>query len=529
MKGSLSNMKKLTAFVLAMIMVLTMAPMVSHAEDNDLVTVTFMMSEQADQVLRQDTIVLNYIKENFGIDIQIQAIPSSDYATKLATSLATGDIADVIYGATTVNTAAADMEELFVNLLDYQDLMPNFFSLAYDENNETRRKATAGFITTNSEGNDAMYILRKMEYNRVDIAPISAIRGDLLDELGLERPTTWDELYDVMLQIKAAHPDVYFFSSRATIQRILACLAYGMGSGGFGTFDSIGIYLEPDTDTWVYGPTQESFRNVIQYLANAWNDGLVDPDYASNSANDLWEKITTGKVVYYNDNNSFISRVFAPAFTAAGNDDWYFELLRPLANDVTETRALRYELDWSDGVIISKDCPALERVLALFDWMYSEEGADVLNFGIEGESYYVDENGNKMIVDSIIEQTTGAADQYAAINSIIGTGIWGMSMYIDEGIYRQVYGDLFFEQGDIIRGWTEEGLFDYKYTTPSFTTEEQEEVTELSLELQTLFDSNIDAFVTGTRSMDEWDSFVQDQINAGCDRLVELYNQAYQR
>lgn len=525
-------MKKITALFLALLLTISMLPAASFAQEyseDDLVTVTFMMSENANQTLLQDTIVMDYIKKNFGLDIQIMAIPESDFATKLSTSFATNDLADVTYGVSTAKIGGFDLEYMLVNLMDYADQLPNYFGLAFDESNPTRYEATQSFISQNSEGKDAMYIMHKMEYDRVDIAPISAIRGDLLDELGLERPTTWTELYDVMLAIKKAHPDVYFFSSRSGAQRILACLAYGMGSGGFGTFDTTGIYLEPDTNKWVYGPTQESFRAVVQYLANAWKDGLIDPDYATNDSNNLWEKISTGSVVYYNDNNSFISRIFEPAFTSAGNDDWYFELLKPLANDVTETRALRYELDWPDGIVIKKDCPGLDRVLAFFDWQYSPEGARVMNFGVEGESYYIDENGNPMIVDSIMEQTAGAADQYAAINSVIGTGIWGMAMYVDEGIYRQIYGDLFFEQGDIIRGWTEEGLIDYKYTTPAFTVEEQEEVTELSMELQTQFDSNIDAFITGTRSMDEWDAFVQEQLNAGSERLEEIYNTAYNR
>lgn len=527
-------MKKILALILVLALALSVAP-VSLAEtaqgyaDDDLVTVTFMMTENANQALLQDTMVMKYIRKNFGLDIQILAIPSSDYDTKVSTAFATNDIADVTFGVTTQKLGAFDLEDMCVNLLSYKDALPNYMGLAYDENNKTRYEATQTFVSQNSDGEDAMYIMRQMEYNRVDIAPISAIRGDLLDEQGLERPTTWAELYDCMLKIKAAHPDIYFFSSRAGTQRILATLAYGMGSGGFGTFDKIGIYLEPETNVWTYGPTHENFRTVVQYLNNAWNDGLIDPDYASNDANNLWEKISTGKVAYYNDNNSFIARIFAPAFAAAGNDDWYFELLKPLANDYTATRALRYELDWSDGIVIKKDCAGLDRILNFFDWQYTPEGARVMNFGIEGESYYIDENGNPMIVDSIMEQTAGAADQYAAINSVIGTGIWGMAEYIDEGIYRQIYGDLFFEHGDIIRGWTEEGLIDYKYMTPAFTAEEQEEVTEISLELQTQFDSNIDAFITGTRSMDEWDSFVQDQLNAGAERLEELYNAAYNR
>lgn len=523
-------MKKLTAVVLALALALSMTAISFADGAEEPVKVTFMMSENANQTLLSDTMVMKYIKENFGLDIQILAVPGSDYSTKFSTAFATNDIADVTFGATPQNLAAFECEDMLVNLLDYKELLPNFMALAFDESNPDRIKATKSAMSVNSEGKDALYVMRQMEYNRVDIAPIVAIRGDLLDEQGLARPTTWAELYDCMLKIKEKHPDVYFISSRAGIQRILATFAYGMGSGGFGTFDKTGIYLEPTTDKWVYGPTKPEFKSVVQYLANAWKDGLVDPDYASNDANNLWEKLGTGKVVLYNDNNSFIARTIHPAFKANGHDDWYFELLRPLGNDVTPTpRALRYELDWPDGTVFKKDCPHLEKILKFFDWQYSPEGARVMNFGIEGESYTLDENGNPVIVDSIMEATKGAADQYAAINSVIGTGIWGMAEYIDEGIYRQIYGDLFFEQGDIIRGWTQEGLIDYKYATPAFTADEQEEVTELTMELETQFESNIDQFVTGTRSMDEWDSFVQDQISSGADRLEEIYNAAYAR
>ncbi len=519
-------MKKLTALFLALIMVLSMAPM---ALAEEVVQVKFMMSESANQPLLQDTPVLNYIKEKFGVEIVYQAVPGSDYGTKVATAFATGDIADVTYGISAAQLAACDAEELFLNLLDYKDQLPNFMGLVMDESNPTRYAATQAAISKNSKGEDAMYIMRQIEANRVAIAPISAIRGDLLDEQNIPRPTTWTELYDAMLKIKEKHPDIYFFSSRSKLQRIVACLAYGMGSGGFGTFDSLGMYLEPETGKWTYGPVEESFRAVIQYLANAYKDGLVDPDYATNSSDNLWEKLGTGKVAYYNDNNSFIARTIHPAFAKGGHDDWYFELLPPLKNDVTGTaRVLRYELDWPDGVVISKDCENLDKVLAVLDWLYTDEGAEVTNLGVEGETFYVDENGNKLIVDSIMEATAGAADQYAAINSVIGGGIWGLAQYIDEAPYRQIYGDLFFEHGDQIKAWTDAGEIHYKYVVPSFTVEEQEEVTELTMNLETVYNSSIDAFVTGAKSMDEWDAFVAEQVEDAA-RLCEIYNTAAAR
>ena len=521
----MKSTKRLLAALLAAIMILVALPVAAMAEEEPL-EITLMLSEQSLQPVLQDTVTIKFIEDKFNIHITLMPIPSSDFSTKLSTVFATADLPDLIAGVAMNDIRNYDLGDMLVDLYDYRDCLPTYLGLIEADD---RINATKTYEVTEEDGETSLYLMRDLEYNRIDIAPIGAIRSDLLEELGLEMPTTWDEMYETMKAIKAAYPDVYFFSSRNGTNYMIGSLAYAMGSGGFGTFDTTrGMYYEKDSDSWVYGPTSANFKNVIQFLANAWQDGLIDPDYATNTRDVLWEKISTGKVVYFKDNNSFIARVFQPAFEAAGNN-WNLKIVPPLANNVTETRELRYERDWSDGIVINKDCPEVERVLEMLDWCFSDEGVKVMNFGVEGETYYLDDDGNPMMVDSIMEETAGSTDQFNAIQSILGVGCWCWTPYIDEGTYLQTSGSLFIDMGKEIRGYTEEGLIDFKALTPSFTTEENEQVADLELKLDTVFSSNIDAFITGSRSMDEWDAFVADLQNAGSADLEELFNTAYKR
>lgn len=518
-------MKRMLSLILAIFMLLAMGSFAVAEEE--MITISMMVSEASSQPYLQDTAPLRYIKENFGIDIQYMAIPESDYATKISTVFATNDLPDVVRGVNMNTIGSYELEDMVVNLMDYKEIMPNYFGLVDAEDRINSQKT---LWQTDSEGNPALYLLQRLEYNRIDIAPIGAIRGDLMEELNLEMPTSWDELYDVMLKIKEAHPDVYFFSSRNGTNWLLGMLNYTMGSGGYNTNKSDPMYLEPETGLWTYGPTQEYFDETVAFLAKAYADGLVDPDYATTTRDDLWEKITTGKVVYFKDNNSFLSSVFEPAFDANGHEDWYFDIIPPVANsNIEDVREIRYERDWKEGLVFSLDCPEIERVLKMFDWCYSYEGMMVTSFGIEGETYYVDETGYPMVVESIIEETRGATDHLKAVQGVLGVGTWSWTPYINEATYLQTAGPLFLEQGEEIRGYTDAGLIDYKAYTPAFTLEESEEIAEIEMELQVIFESSIDAFIKGERSMDEWPELVEELKDAGSERLEELFNEAYNR
>ena len=253
-------MKRILALLLTVMMMAALLPAMASAEEP--LEITLALSEASLQPILQDTANIKFIQEKFGIHINLQPIPSSDYSAKVASFFSTNDLPDVLAGASlSTFQGIEDIDEMLVDLYDDRDCLPTYLGLIEADD---RINATRTYETLEEDGSKSLYLMRDLEYNRIDIAPIGQIRKDLLDEQGIEMPKDWDELYAAMLKIKEKHPDVTFFSSRGGTNRLIGALASPMGSGGFGTFDSTrGMYYEKDTDKWTYGPVQEAFKPVI--------------------------------------------------------------------------------------------------------------------------------------------------------------------------------------------------------------------------------------------------------------------------
>ena len=62
-----------------------------------------------------------------------------------------------------------------------------------------------------------------------------------------------------------------------------------------------------------------------------------------------------------------------------------------------------------------------------------------------------------------------------------------------------------------------------------FTPEEGEQLSMLRTDLETMLTENEAKFITGERSLDEWDDYVKELESAGMSDYVELYQTAYER
>ena len=62
-----------------------------------------------------------------------------------------------------------------------------------------------------------------------------------------------------------------------------------------------------------------------------------------------------------------------------------------------------------------------------------------------------------------------------------------------------------------------------------FTKEEQEELATLQANTLTVFNANIDKFITGDRPVSEFDAFVQELKDQGAEEMETIYNAAYSR
>lgn len=93
------------------------------------------------------------------------------------------------------------------------------------------------------------------------------IRTDVLDKLGLKKPTTYDELYQVMKKMKEANPDSYPFTARAAngltgTENLINPISFAFGSG-YTTFNGTKVYYEPKDKTYKFGPRCQSSKRLL--------------------------------------------------------------------------------------------------------------------------------------------------------------------------------------------------------------------------------------------------------------------------
>ncbi len=483
---------------------------------------TWMIAE-SDIPLKDDILTLNWLRENMNVDIHIMAVPDSDYSTKLSTMIGTDSLPDVVeIDASTAKMIAAS--GMILNLSEYAESMPDYLALMEDEERAINTE------TYKYEGD--LYGFQILEDYRIGIAPLVVIRMDLLEEYGIETPTSWEALYDAMLTMKQKDPDNYIFSTRNGISYLLGNIAYSMGAGGYGATQSeYPVYYEPTVDKYVYGPGKAEFKNAVQYLAKAYGDELLHPDYNIMDRTMVTSYLTSGKLSMVIDNTTFtnsyneaIREIYPQAL---------FDMLDPLTfGEDAPARQVTFSKDWGQFSAINSKVERGEDMVKFFNWLYTEEGELLTNYGIEGETYEM-ENGEPVWLDSVCE-----IGDFAAIRANYGLGTWYIARYITEKTNMDLLKYLGEKTGDVpvniaqserIQKLKEDGVLVHVPSFPSLTVEETERVTTLITNLNSVFLQEIDKFITGQKSMDEWETFAGELMDMGGAELEEIYNTAYSR
>lgn len=133
--------------------------------------------------------------------------------------------------------------------------------------------------------------------------PVNAVvvRQDILDALSLDMPTTPDALYDALVAIKAAYPDMIPLTTSDTCELPPVISA----------FDAYAAWKEVDG---VYLPPQlrEGHREYIEYVHKLYAQGLLDAEFPANNSSMRLSKFTSGKAAM-----SFFGSWEGPGFYSA--------------------------------------------------------------------------------------------------------------------------------------------------------------------------------------------------------------------
>lgn len=502
-------MKKLVSLALALMMASALLP-ASLAFAQEPVTISIMRSEHASFSYNLEQPVIKELEKRLGIKIDLKIYPASDYDTKLSMLLATNDLPDIVF-STYTKLADYVQEDMFVNLTDRWNELPNYAATV-----DRFSDLSSAFKI---DGNLYWFIMTAEDAEAYGNTPL--VRQDALKAIGWDKaPQNFDELYEMLKAVKAWKPDSIPFVTRG--QDVLWRMGYA-----YGTYN--GIYYEPDDGKYEYGPLYERYHSFLSYMNKLYAEGLLDPDFATANKTTWMENLTSGKSYFFFDNGSFTTDI--NLVTTAKDAEAKFVPMTTLSNPFGSQRnqffeGVGYVSPFRNDVwAVNSESEHAQEALKLMDYLYSEEGAMLCSYGIEGENYTLDAQGQVQPVQEQIDYyKQNANDPYREYKNSLGTG----ALAVAGRFYETRKWFLDDDSNAMYQFWLKDSYMrPYTYTL-CLSAAQSEAVVDKKTACDTYVASESLKFIMGTRPLEEFDSFKNELIRMGAQDVETIYNEAYQ-
>lgn len=355
-----------------------------------------------------------------------------------------------------------------------------------------------------------------------------ALRGDWLKDLDMGLPTTYDEYFEVLSAFKRDYDPDYCLN-------IGSALGNSWFEGGFGVAVSAGgsastndFYVENGV---VHdGYTSERFHDYLTMLHDWYDAGLIASDYVSVGDLEFFENGYTA-LISSGEFGCVLGAGGLLGSYAAMSDDEDFEFVPSYQPRTAEDPTLCYltpttYTGTNFAPSIAQQCENIELAMAFLDYFYTDEGVELANYGIEGESFVYAEDGSAQFTDLI----TGGGDVSAALTPYKVN----IATISDPNAHTRA---MMTESAcEIMQFWTadqteliEQGNNAYYPSDVSLTAEEMEKISFALADIATYVSEAVPKFIMGTTSLDEWDSYCQDIRDMDIETVVEIYQASYDR
>lgn len=446
-----------------------------------------------------------------GVHLEFEMVSSADYQTNFNLMIASGNLADMIYVGASYYAEGVDAaidDGYFLDLTDLVDeYMPNY------ERIRTSDVQYELLSTTDSGRLGAVYELRQSKQG-----PWLGlwIRQDWLDDLGLDTPVTFDDYHEVLTAFKnekgATAPLILNFSGSDG--------EFGTMSGGLNVLNS---WQLDETGKVNFGPYMDAWKEYVTIMHQWYTEGLIDPDFmATDERTADMAKVVTGA------SGLFAALYTMPSVYEAASEDPNMNLAPvnpPVMNEGDEGHIRLRDSYTSGNTAISADSENWEVALRWLDYLYTDEGALLANYGVEGDTFEFNEDGEPEFTDKILANENGwTMTQTVASYLCPSAGIANWSDWT-----RELAGVPEKDQAcyDV---WSE---FSDDWRLPSSVTLTQEESTEraaLYADISTIVKEQTAQFISGALDIESnWDAYISALEASGMERAIEITQAAYDR
>lgn len=341
------------------------------------------------------------------------------------------------------------------------------------------------------------------------------IRQDILDEMGEKVPETLEEYYALLKKAKEKYGNSFYpmtgagFRSEVGIGPLL--WSFGL------TYD---FYLEGDTVC--YGPLSDRFADGMGYIRTLYAEGLIDPDYATQDRNAEKGKIMSDQsMVTFEFQPSAMMEAMKdqnPKFNLVGIPD-----LKETADSPAYTFNRNYLSNLAVGscVAISTNCKEPEKAANFLNYIFSEEGVMLTNWGEEGVDFeYGPDNKPQFTQDYL------AMDNSERCTRVFGSASAFASLRILDA-YQAILPEVSVQA---IETWTENNDTSRILPAVSLTADEQDKITDWQADLVTYMAERYSGLVNGQIALDTIPAIQQElRDKMHVEEIIEVYQAAYDR
>ena len=400
-------------------------------------------------------------------------------------------------------------DEVLVAGNDYLQYMPNFS--AYLKSNPD--------IDKQCKTDSGNYFFNNVQSGEQPAWVGPMMRTDWVADVGMELPVTFDDWYNILTAWKN---DLGISNAMLLGSTGYSALGYGLTVG----YNTIGDFYAENGTTVKYGIMDPGFKEYVEMMTKWYAEDLIHPDFVS--------------VAWYSSSDYYVSNEMG-----AFDDQMYtFRGILPMMNPdeddnlvavpfPTKTAEEQGSLHFRRVNEICGTTPIFITVEAIengvdelcarwIDYHYSEDGAFILNYGVEGETWELGEDGLPHFNEFFLNNPDGKmvsemTDRYA------DGGYGSYYMWIRE--YDQYAEDVL----SAYTTWGNSSTGDWVMPPVTMTAEEGEDYNEIFSNIQTYVNEMVARIITGAVSFDEWDSVVAEIEAMGIQECIDIKQAALDR
>lgn len=485
--------------------------------------------------------VLKKLQEDAGISIEWNCM-SDSLAEQVNIRIAGGELPDAFMGVGFSNYDLSNYgaDGTFIDLTPYltEEYMPNLTKIL-KENPEIRSAITMDdgciYGLPAGEKMGTAGIGAEEDYSIYTIPQFSMINKAWLDDLGLEMPTTLDELHDVLKAFKENDMSAKYYGNEpgSTIPMSTGfdqwCWGQNIFYAGFGFTNwpndvCNDLILNKDEKAEFVCAT-DKYRDAVTYFHDWYAEGLMDQEMFSQSDTQLMAKCSQGYV---------------------GVSTWWY--IEELMGDYAKDYVFLPVLDGLDGthhvtvrtgggtnsgnLSITSKCESPANLLKFFDQWYAPETVMQLQYGPIG-TYFTeqDENG---VWKSITEEESKEKFGKSAGELKGECEVFGPKLILSD-----YYNTTFKMENRAIERLTDLQDFWMKYVDSTvtypvdcvFTADELEIIDQYKTDFENTVAEKEGLWLKeGGPTDQEWEDYLTSlKESCGMEELQKVYQEAYER